>query len=166
MAHHIIEYDCICESCKGTGLYKGIAERDKFAVVCYRCNGTGCFHGKVEYDDFKKRLIHEDVEQVLEVNVGIVAGVGKNGEYNLDSFGGMRYKDWLDGKPFPPKSEMRAFVCPAWWYQSANYVLKPDWCHEYDFCFGSFSSCPRFQNKELCWQRFDSENAETNHTVE
>lgn len=157
MGHHVIEYDCECKSCKGTGLYKGLAERDIFAVVCHSCDGTGCQHCKIEYDDFLGRKERNDVSQVLEVNVGICAGVGKDGQFTIDSFGGMRYTDWLEGKPFPQKSEMRNFVCPAWWYQAANYDLKPKWCGEYGFHFGSFSGCPRFYDKELCWQRFDNE---------
>ena len=30
-----------CQACGGTGLYKGMAERDGAAVVCSCCNGTG-----------------------------------------------------------------------------------------------------------------------------
>lgn len=29
-----------CQACKGTGLYKGMAERDGAAVVCSHCHGT------------------------------------------------------------------------------------------------------------------------------
>ena len=42
-----------CSSCKGTGLYKGVSERDNCAVVCSVCNGTG----KVDffYNEFEGR---------------------------------------------------------------------------------------------------------------
>jgi hypothetical protein len=160
LSHHVIEFDYKCQACKGTGLYKGLAEGEGFGVVCYRCNGTGRAHFKFEYDDFIKRIKRNDVKQVLEVNPGIVAGFGENKQFTLDSFGGIRYEDWFKGKPFPPKSEMRQFTCPAWWYQSANYNLKPEWCDEYGFGFGSFSSCARFSQKELCWARFDKEHPE------
>ena len=56
MSHHVIEYDCICTACKGTGIYKGLAERDCFGVVCYRCKGTGKRHEKIEYDDFEGKV--------------------------------------------------------------------------------------------------------------
>ena len=41
MGEHVIEFDCECESCKGTGLYVGMAEREGSAVVCHTCKGTG-----------------------------------------------------------------------------------------------------------------------------
>jgi len=157
MGHHIIELDCICTDCNGTGLYRGFAEGKEFGVVCYECKGTGKAHIKFEYDDFKGKVKRTEVKQVIAVNPGI--GVAVSNGYTLDSFGGMRYEDWFKGKPFPPKSEMRQFVCPAWWYQAADYDLKPGWCREYGFSLGSFSSCPRFPKKELCWERFDSEHS-------
>jgi len=158
MGHHVIEYDCRCTSCKGTGLYTGLAERDGFGVVCLGCKGTGMQHIKREYDDFEGRIQRKDVVRVLECNPGICAGINPEMRLTEESFGGMPYADWSAGKPFPPKSEMRAFVCPAWWYQSANYDLKPKWCSEYGCSYGTFSSCDRFPKKELCWQRFDKEH--------
>lgn len=159
MGHHVIEYDCQCKDCQGTGVYKGLGERDVFGVVCYHCDGTGKRHEKIEYDDFEGRKRIPGVTQMLECNPGIVAGINPEEGLTIESFGGMPYEDWFKGNPFPAKSEMRQFTCPAWWYQNTNYDLKPDWCHEYGFHFGSFSTCPRFPNKELCWQRFDEEQA-------
>lgn len=155
MSHHKIEYDCQCESCKSTGLYVGIAEREGFAVVCYHCRGTGKKHAIIEYDDFNGKGKRENVTRVLQVNPGIVAGVNPAKGATLESFGGMPYQDWLDGKPFPPLSEMRQFTCPAWWYQSANYKKKPSW-HQ---CMigGTFHSCEHFATKEKCWERFDKQ---------
>lgn len=156
MGHHIIEYDEECPSCKGTGLYVGMAERDGSAVVCVTCNGTGCHHVKLEYDDFTKRKRRYKVERVVEINPGICIGSGGNNKYSLEDFGGMPYKDWFSGKSFPPKSENRRFTCPAWWYQSANYDLKPKW----DKCAwgGAFSNCKHFKNKDACWKQWDEEN--------
>jgi len=37
----ILEGECECSACKGTGLYVGMAEREGAAVVCSRCKGTG-----------------------------------------------------------------------------------------------------------------------------
>jgi hypothetical protein len=156
---HVIEYDCECESCKGTGLYQGMGERVPFAVVCYRCKGTGKRHEKITYRDFINRKVHDNVKQVVECNPGICLGMGKDSQFTLDSFGGMRYLDWLKSKPFPVKSEMRQFTCPAWWYQAANYELKPEWCHEYGFYCGEFSGCKQFQSKVQCWERFDKEHS-------
>lgn len=157
--HHKIEYDCQCESCKGSGVYVGIAERDGWAVVCHTCKGTGKRHGILEYDDFTKKHIRTDVKQVLQVNPGIVVGVGKGHEYNQASFGGIPYSDWLKGCPFDKGSEMRIFTCPAWWYQSADYAKKPDWKECRDTLGSSFSSCKHFAGKEYCWQRCDEGHA-------
>ncbi|HUT57036.1 MAG TPA: hypothetical protein VNA25_04065 [Phycisphaerae bacterium] len=156
MSHHVIEFDQQCKSCGGTGLYVGLAERSGAAVVCHVCKGSGCHHVKVEYDDFTGRNKRKGVTRVLQANPGICVGAGKGGEFTLGDFGGMPCADWARGKPFPPGSEMRQFTCPAWWYQTADYDLKPDW----DECIGcgSFSGCEHFQTKAKCWQRWDKEN--------
>ena len=150
---HVIGFDEKCKSCKGTGLYVGMGERDCTAVVCHTCKGSGKHHFKYEYEDFDTRIKRDKVEKVYEVNAGI--GIGKGNNYSLEDFGGMPYKDWLEGKPFPPKSEMRRFVCPAWWYQSTDYDKKPNWK---ECGYGSFSECPSFHAKDKCWERWDKEN--------
>lgn len=140
-----------CESCKGTGLYRGMAERDSFAVVCRTCGGSGKEIVEIKVTPFTGRKVLKGVSVVLECNPGICVG----GE-DLRKFGGMLYRDWNEGKSFPIKSEMRNYVCPAWWYQNADYRKKPNW----DSCnlVGSFSSCEHFQDKESCWIRWDKEN--------
>jgi len=148
-----IEFDEKCPSCSGTGLYIGMGERDGAAVVCYTCDGTGKYHFIHEYDEFENRINNPKAKRVYETNPGICVGEGNN--CKLEDFGGMPYSDWIKNKKFPNKSEMRKYTCPAWWYQSANYKLKPDW-KECLAC-GSFSSCKHFGNKEKCWERFDSE---------
>ncbi len=145
-----IEFDEQCKSCKGTGLYTGMAERDGFAVVCRTCEGTGKHHFVYGYDDFTKRVKKPHIKRVLKTNPGICVGAGN---YN---FGGMSFEDWEQGKPFPPKSEMREYTCPAWWYQCADYSKKPEW-KECLGC-GRFSTCTHFSNKHTCWERWDKEN--------
>lgn len=143
-----------CQSCNGTGKYKGLAERDGFGVVCHTCNGTGCHVFEHTYEDFTERKLSKGVKHVIQTNPGIMVGTG-NG-YKFTDFGGMSYKDWSDGKPFPQGSEMRQFTCPAWWYQCADYKLKPNW----DICLrlGSFYNCNHFKKKNECWDRFDREH--------
>ena len=52
-------------------------------------------------------------------------------------------------------SEDRKSTCPAWWFQRADYGLKPRW----DECkLGSFTACPSFKDKGACWARWDREN--------
>jgi hypothetical protein len=146
-----------CGPCDGTGLYIGMAEHDGSAVVCHNCDGTGCHVFEHTYEDFEERKeIKRKVEQVFRINPGIGIGKGKDNKFALADFGGMPYADWLKGKPFPPKSEMRKYVCPAWWYQTVDYKKKPNWKE----CpgWGSFSDCPHFKNKGACWEKFDKEN--------
>ena len=139
-----------CQSCKGTGLYKGMAERDGYAVVCHRCKGTGKVYFSHEYEEFTNRQPSVNIHTVLKTNPGIMVG---GADFK---FGGMSYDEWAGGKPFPDGSEMREFTCPAWWYQSADYDKKPEWrgC----LVCGSFSSCRHFVKKRKCWERWDKEN--------
>ena len=159
MSHHIIEFDHECKTCKATGLYVGMAERSGCAVVCQYCNGTGKDHTKIEYDDFENRKPQTDVVWVVRCNPGICIGVGPNEENSTltwDDFGWMPYEDWAHNMPFPEKSEMRRWTCPAWWYQCADYDKRPNW----DECgCGAFSSCRHFPTKLSCWARFDREQA-------
>jgi len=152
-----IEVDIVCKSCDGTGLYQGFAEGENSAVVCYVCKGTGKYHYIFEYEEFIERKNSDDIEWVYETNCGIK--VGKGGGYVYSDFGGMSYKDWLEsGGKFPVGSEMRGFICPAWWNQNVNDASKPDWCYdEAKFCLGAFSSCKWFDNKRKCWERWDNE---------
>lgn len=140
-----------CRECGGTGLFRGMGEKKEYAVVCYRCKGTGRFEYEHEYEEFTGRVEKKDVKYVLETNPGICVG----GDGGIKEFGGMLHSDWLKDGTFPPKSEMRKYTCPAWWYQSTDYDKKPNW----DDCRlgGMFSGCKCFGNKKACWERFDKE---------
>lgn len=148
-----IEFDQECSSCKGTGLYQGMAEKDGFAVVCHTCKGTGKYHFIHEYEEFTGRKEKMNIDRVIECNPGIFVGI--NDKVSYSDFGGMPYKEWIQDMPFPEKSEMRKFTCPCWWYQIANYKLKPDWEECLTSLGGSFSGCKYFNNKDKCWERFD-----------
>ena len=155
MGHHVIEFDEQCKVCRGTGIYIGLAEKDGAGVQCCQCKGTGRDHFYHEYDDFTGRVHRDDVRHVLRANLGIMIGVGKDGQYTLGDFGGMAYESWWAGDEFPPGSEMRKFTCPAWWYQTVDYERKPKW----DECrgCGAFSACEDFHAKKKCWARWDEE---------
>ena len=151
MARRVIEYRAQCGDCKGSGIYVGLAERDGAGVVCNSCKGTGCVEQRIEYIDFDGRTFRDDVIRVQQVNPGICVN------YDIFEFGGVTYADWLKSGVFPPGTEDRKHVCPAWWYHCADYSLKPDW----DWCIrsGMFSSCKHFECKHHCWARWDRENA-------
>ena len=154
MAYHKKEVLAKCKACRGEGLYVGMAERDGAAVVCSSCKGDGSRVYIFEWEDFEGRQPpSKPIERVYEVNPGIV--IGKGNGLTLEQFGGMSYEDWAHNKPFPPKSENRAYTCPAWWYQSADYEKKPRWK---ECGWGTFSSCQHFPTKSKCWERWDIEN--------
>lgn len=142
-----------CNSCKGTGLYVGLAERDGAAVICHRCEGTGQRHETVEYEPFTGRKEKDGVTRVFATAAGIVLSP------EITS-GGVPLAEWeADGQsPYQAGVELRSHTCPAWWYQSTNYALKPDWkeCQN----VGQFSTCSSFPSKDKCWERWDKENKE------
>lgn len=140
--------DIECQSCGGTGLYIGICERDGAAVVCSACKGTGC--QCFEYKPFMWRKEKRGVKRVFQSSCGICIGG------NLEDFGGLSYDEWKSGANFPKGTENRICTCPAWYYQSVNYKLKPHW----DECIeiGAFSDCKQFKCKDRCWKRWDKEN--------
>ena len=155
----VFERDIKCQSCKGTGLFVGMAERDGWAVVCHKCKGKGHHKHRFVYEEFDGRVPRDNVVQVLEVNPGIVVGLQGSGRmFTHKSFGGMSYEEWAKGESFPQGSENREFCCPASWYQSADYDRRPEW--EECIGAGAFSNCSRFRGKVGCWERFDSNDKE------
>lgn len=154
-----IKLDIECKSCNGTGLYSGMAERDGAAVVCSSCDGTGCMKYNFVYKEFTKRKDSKNVKRVYQINPGVVIGEGcVNGEnIGLEDFGGISYNEWSSGQGFGANTEMRKFVCPLWWYQSADYDRKPNWK---ECGFGVFKSCKHFEDKDKCWEKFDKEHGE------
>ena len=147
----LIEYRCQCPSCGGTGLYVGLAERDGIAVVCHDCFGQGYQDRRIEYKIFEHRQAVSGIKQVYATNPGIV--VDDSGIVS----GGVSLTEWVadPASALKPGAEMRSHVCPAWWYQAADYSKKPDWKE----CpgFGAFSKCPFFSQKDRCWIRWDRE---------
>jgi hypothetical protein len=138
-----------CKDCKGTGLYRGMAERGKVAVVCRSCDGTGrCVH-RFEYTEFTGRKESIGVYHVVEANPGICISD------ELEGIGGMDYVSWIARNPFPPKSEMRGYTCPKWWCQCCSSAPDLDW--NCGMIGRTFSSCDSFGDKAECWARFDEE---------
>lgn len=158
---HRITYSSECNSCKGTGLYVGMAERNGIAVVCHSCKGKGIIDNTVEFRIFNGRRHHAKAKWVLRFNAGYIVGIGflqgKTEAVDYDHWGGMSYEDWLaldDAVVFPNGLEMRRHSCPAWWYQSVDRKRMPSW----DECgFGSFSKCANFPNRVACWARWDKD---------
>jgi hypothetical protein len=158
MAKHTWTQEAQCRSCKGTGLYVGLAERDGAAVVCLMCGGTGSRTIVVEWHDFEGRKERDDVERVFEVATGIRIGKGKDGKFSLADFGGMPYEDWAADKPFPEGSEMRQFTCPMGWCQALPGASNTaEWCDRQAGGSMLFSECHRFDRKAGCWENYDAD---------
>jgi len=159
MKDKIIKLKVVCPACKGTGIYVGMAEKDGAGVICYKCEGTGCYEYEYKYKEFAGRKKIKGIKRVFAGNPGI--GIGEGNGYKLKDFGGMPFKEWEEGKPFPEKSEMRKFTCPAWFYQTVDYKKKPDWKECWETLGSTFSHCPYFKHKEKCWERWDKEQKDT-----
>lgn len=155
MGHHVVEFDCKCESCEGTGLYKGWNEREGVAAICGDCKGTGKQHRKIQYDDFEGRQRREDVKHVFQVAPGSFA---RKGSEALSDLGGMPYDQWFNGRPFEAGMEMRKFTCPLWWSQVAG-GKDPEWKE----CLkaGEFKDCKHYKKKAKCWAKWDKERQDS-----
>lgn len=154
-ASFTIEIEEECKACKGTGVYIGMAERDGAAVVCFKCEGTGCHKHSISYKKFEGRKLHPDVKWVYQCNPGVV--VGNNDKVKFSDFGGMAYDFWKSGKEFKIGMEDRLHTCPAWYYQTCNDKLKPDW-EECWSCLGRpIYTCKYFDTKDKCWERWNIE---------
>lgn len=159
MAQHVYEVDAKCSDCKGTGLYAGMAENGGAAVVCTRCEGKGHRLLRLEWEDFDGRGMREGVTRIYRANPGIVIGESEDRRTQLKDFGGMSYADWDRGFPWPEGSEDRKHTCPAWFYQAADYKLKPAWEECSSNLGRCFSGCDHFPSKVRCWERWDQELA-------
>ncbi len=140
-----------CSTCRATGLYVGMGERDGAAVVCNKCKGTGMVILTFDPTPFTGRKQQTEVQQVWQGNPGICTAPGHVS-------GGLTYDDWAAGKPFISGTEMREEVCPAWWYQSADYDRMPQWDRCQSSYCGGFSSCIHFIIKAECWEMWDDES--------
>lgn len=79
-----------CPSCRGTGVYSGLAEPSGVAVVCIHCEGTGC--GKIVYTPFTGRKRRQGIHTVrLSAGTFLATGVGPRG-------GSVTYEEFLAGK--------------------------------------------------------------------
>lgn len=151
MPEHTKTVQAECSACDGTGL--GMAGRDGFAVQCYHCTGTGREALTFRWRDFEGRKRREGVLQVLQANPGVDIDTG-----SVHDFGGLSVEAWERGDPFGPGTEMRAFACPAWWFQTADCDKKPPYWKECNDTLGRrFSDCRHFPTKAKCWARWDAE---------
>jgi len=148
-----------CPSCKGTGIYSGMAEVDSCAVVCYNCKGLGWT--TYSYEKFTNRKIKEGIKHIFARTCGyghshkdITTEKGKLIEF---SKGGCTYEEWLNGEHPKP---VKGLYCPYLWTgqelqtKDVNDLYK-NYCENALGWGGTISACKHFCDKERCWEIFD-----------
>jgi hypothetical protein len=150
-----------CESCSGSGLYIGIAEKDGAAVICSRCKGTG--RQRVEFS-YKKFTGRKDLKNVKRVYV-TAAGYGiswkdiTTDEGNIIEFSeaGCSYRDWKNGvEPKPIEDLHCPYMHTNQSMQSEEHKAHPLYneCCKGNIGWGIISKCKLFNHKNLCWIRY------------
>lgn len=146
-----------CNSCGGTGLYCGMAERKGAAVVCVHCNGTGKVRVRQTFKKFVTRKKRQGVKRVFETAGGYVIAADdvttKEGETIHFSRYGVEYKDWLKGEAPKPLEDLH---CP---YQHTGQGLQSNdvndlyktRCSKYLGC-GMISECKCRKDMAKCWK--------------
>ena len=152
----MIEVNMVCKSCKGTGLYVGIAEREGAAVVCNTCKGTGC--AVMKYEPFVARKVRTDVTRVYKSSYGHVIAPDKklkisNGTVIDMTKEGVSYTEFLYG--IQPK-DIEVFGCPMMIDQAACHRKEGfiDECHKLNGGWLNYIPDCSCDNKDACWERF------------
>jgi hypothetical protein len=144
-----------CNSCGGTGLFQGMAEREGSAVICSSCNGSG--RETLSYTPFNARKFKKGVKRVFKSSFGYMHGVGKHDckDGSIIDFdaGGCSYEEWLNGTEPKP---VETLYCPYIW---SNHGIGDEPlldCKE-DVKLGSrISDCKKYGSKAECWKEFNS----------
>jgi hypothetical protein len=141
-----------CPSCKGTGLYSGMGERDGAAVICHNCNGNGFIN--YEYNEFTGKKVKENVKRVFQSGYGycissedITTKEGK--QLNFSKYG-CTYQEWLNGEK--PK-HIEDLYCPYIAYNKGMGNEPCKRCKE-GSQGGLISNCIYFEDKSKCWEEY------------
>lgn len=145
-----------CNSCGGTGLYTGIAERDGACVVCHVCNGSG--KTKYLYNEFTGRKEHPTCKRVYKNGMGYVISskdvIAEDGKVLPFSKEGVSYEEWKNGKT---PNDMEFLACPMIADQGECHKIEgfTDRCNSLNGGWVShIPSCKNIDNMAECWQRF------------
>jgi len=150
-----------CDSCEGTGLYQGMAERNGAGVVCSTCKGTGKFVSVETFTKFEGRKNKKGVERVYQTagGYGITSKdfTDKNGKLFKFSEAGCSYKDWKNDVIPKPIEDLH---CP---YMHSNQNMQNSKHKAYKMyktvCrnglhWGLITECKNFKCKEKCWKKY------------
>lgn len=148
-----------CSSCDATGLYKGMGEGGKSAVVCYTCDGTGFVMRSFKL--FLHRKVRTGIKRVFKSSFGYGHSdtdyTMKEGGTIEFSKGGCTYEDWLKGKKPKPVKDL---YCPYLWTnqelqtKDKNNLYKNQ-CNKNISVGDSISDCKNFKTKSKCWEIYE-----------
>lgn len=159
---YCFEGEVQCSSCKGTGLYVGMAEREGCAVVCQTCNGTGVVKIRQVYQKFSGRKKRKNVNRVFETAGGYCIAdhdvTTEEGETIHFSKFGVSYEEWLaGGKPKPIEDLHCPYQHTCQDMQSSKHPankLYKEKCSD-ALNLGSYiSKCGNRKNIKKCWKRY------------
>lgn len=148
-----IDLAIVCQSCDGTGLYVGVAERDGSAVVCYRCTGSGNYAYHFEYEPFVER--RPAPEGVTRVHVG--RGYVLSPKHPQCT--GIPVSEYEPGMSVPADEQL---YCP-YLYTHQGWCAKPEkWHPDYEPAapveLGAYiSDCKHWDDKADCWRLFHAD---------
>ena len=149
----VLEGECQCDTCKGSGLYQGMCEKDGAAVTCNRCDGTGKIQIKSSYVKFTSRKIKKNVNRVYDDSMGYVItdhDVTQHGVHYPFGQYGCAYEDWLKGaKPIP----LKFLGCPMI-HDQCEARKKIKRCDDKNWG-GKISDCQHYQDKAKCWEIYE-----------
>ena len=157
-----IKKEIECSSCKGTGIYVGMGEKDGAAVICHDCKGTGKYLYIFSYNDFAGRKKKADIKRVYLSSLGYCITPEDN---SYDGIGmiemskeGISYEEFLEGKM--PK-HIKKMACPMSADQGACHDIKgfDDECKKLNdnHYISHILSC-KCKDKMACWDRFEKES--------
>lgn len=159
-----------CDSCGGTGLYRGMAEGGKSAVVCHSCNGQGWMMAREAGKEYRVFTERRHMPNCKRVYLGCF-GYGITDEDFTDEKGrtvhfsqyGASYKDWKKGvKP----THIKELYCPYIAYNRGmgNEPLGKK-CEEGCngvHCLGrSITECKHYKDMLKCWEEFEAKGGKS-----
>lgn len=158
----IIDIEIECQSCNGTGVYSGMAERDGAALVCHTCEGKGKKQHVFRYNEFTGRKKSEKVKRVYKAGYGFVIGTGVIGFSDAGkvdmSKEGVSYEEFLQGKM---PNHIEKLACPMMADQGACHKIDgfTDKCNELNGGWvGVLSKCNHRKKCSECWTRFNNKD--------
>ena len=149
-----------CSSCKGKGLYKGMAEKNGARVVCHKCKGSGKVDVFVEYPKFRCREVDCGAKRVYSNGMGYAITdediTTEGGRLMPFSKFGCSYGDWQKGTSPKP---LEFLGCP---YQETDQGLQSKdvndlykkRCRE-GLNYTLITNCKHYSQKDRCWNIYN-----------